>query len=145
MGSAVGASVLGSTEGTLVGLGVGGGAVGVLDGRRDGLSLVGAGLYEGGEVGDAVPVGVDEGDVDGKRGARSSSLLGRLGLKSAAAEDVDDLGTVFSAMGIATATMTNRARTDTRIAHFNTRRVRSVFSSSCFATSSPPILSFFVF
>jgi hypothetical protein len=118
-----------------VGLVVGGGAVGLFVGRKDGLSSVGAGLIEGRSVGGSEPIGAGEGGSSGSKG--------RLGSKSDADEDVVVVGTVFSAMGIATATITKSVRTDTRIAHFNTRRVCSVFSSSCVSGSlSVFILSF---
>jgi hypothetical protein len=119
---------VGATEGTGVGLVVGGGTVGLFVGRKDGL---GVGLIEGRVVVGSVPVGAGEGVVVGSSGSKSSRLLGRLGSKSDA-DEVAVVGPVLNAMGNAAATIAKSVRTYKKKAHFNVnaRRVCSVSSSS---------------
>lgn len=121
--------------------------VGERVGVLDGLSSVGAALLVG------LPVGARV-DTDGAAvGAPGTTGVGRPGgmdgfevsvskpsvasLAAAADEEVSDVssGSTLSAIGIATPTMASKAITDRTIAHFNRRRVRSAFTSSCFSKS----------
>ena len=138
---------VGTAEAKGVGLWVGERVVGDNVGVLDGLSSVGSALLVG------LPVGSRVDTVGATVGTSSSAAVGRAGgidgsgawlskpsvssLLAAAAEEVDVVfsGNTLSAIGIATATMASKAITDKTMAHFNRRRVRSAFTSSCFSKS----------
>lgn len=141
--------VVGTAEAKSEGLGVGSRVVGEIVGEAEGESSVGFALLVGLPVGggvDTVGYAVGEpGSTGAREGGIVVSCVGRVSKPSegsllAAAEDVEEesaesSGSTLSAIGIATPTMASKAITESTMAHFNRRRVRSAFTSSCFSKS----------